>query len=119
MDDNRQSRLGNLPLAKERSAVLFVLLLAVLLFAGAAAGELRCDACGNVITGPYRIYQGQNLHESCYFKHYALRCAYCNREIVGRYTSFEGKDLHDECYLKRFARYCGICERPISGPATG
>ena len=49
------------------------------------ADPLLCSYCRRPITGSYMVYDGRNLHESCYLSHYAQYCGLCKAEITGQY----------------------------------
>jgi hypothetical protein len=94
-----------------------LLLFAFLYLAAAVqAGPLLCDQCKQPLVGKYTIFEGKNLHDSCFYKHYTIFCAVCKGPISGPYAIFEGKNLHDSCYNKAYAHYCSICGSAINGP---
>ena len=79
----------------------------------APAGSLKCDLCGQDITGQYIQSNGRNYHPECYEKHAALRCDYCGQIIKGQYlVDHWGNKYHKE--HERSVPACQYCGRLIS-----
>lgn len=102
-----------------RSVVLIFLLGALLLSpAGAKDSKLRCDYCGEPITGNYIVVDSHPYHIACYENHVALRCAVCGQIIKGEYyVDFWGDAVH--AYHKGDVPQCEYCGRFISDYTTG
>jgi hypothetical protein len=96
--------------------VVLVVMIVALPLTSALAQDLKCSHCGRVIEGPYVVFEGKNLHETCYANNYVEKCARCGDVITGPYTVYEGQSLHDRCYNDHYLSYCSICKGAIVGP---
>lgn len=75
----------------------------------------RCEKCGNILSGQYRILEGKNYCEPCY-EVICPRCKICNSIIEGEY--FTGNDKKSK-YCKKcydFYSHCADCGVP-AGPS--
>jgi hypothetical protein len=95
-------------------SVLCLLLLTVILLAGASSASIICDHCGRQITGQYIQYESGTYHVHCYENHLALRCAVCGGVIDGQYFVDSRDNIFHEFHQSEFSKceYCGcfICE---------
>jgi hypothetical protein len=91
----------------------------LLILAGAgpvlADSQLRCEVCGQPITGRYVEEGGHAYHEECYAKARAPRCAVCGEPILGPRIEWEGKSYHEKCYKDAIQPHCAVCGQPIEG----
>lgn len=100
--------------------IALIVLFGALLFptAGAKDSTLRCDYCGERITGDYIVVDSHLYHTACYENHIALRCAVCGQIIKGKYyVDYWGNAVH--AYHKDEVPHCEYCGRYISDYSTG
>jgi hypothetical protein len=86
--------------------------------AAAHAQPLLCDYCRRVITGPYLVYEGRNLHERCYYDHYARYCGICGAALSGQYLTNSWGDAVCAVHLGQYPT-CEYCDRLVAEPLTG
>ena len=82
------------------------------------ADPLVCNYCRRVITGDYRVYDGRNLHDSCYFNHYVTHCGICQSPISGQYLFNSWGDTVCAVHLGEYPM-CEYCDRLAAQPLNG
>lgn len=82
------------------------------------ADPLLCNHCRREITGSYLVFEGRNLHESCYSRYYAKHCGICKAEINGQYLYNSWGDVVCSVHLGEFPS-CEYCDRLVAPALTG
>lgn len=82
------------------------------------ADPLVCNYCRRVITGEYMVYDGRNLHDSCYYNHYVTHCGICQSPISGQYLFNSWGDTVCAVHLGEYPT-CEYCDRLVAPPLTG
>lgn len=82
------------------------------------AAAFSCSYCLRPITGSYLVFEGRNLHEVCYYTHFAKRCAICRGEISGQYLFNSWGDTVCAVHLGEYPT-CEYCDRLVAHPLTG
>jgi hypothetical protein len=95
-----------------------ILLLWLLPVAVSGADPLLCDYCRRMITGPYLVYDGRNLHEACYYQHYARHCGICSTVISGQYIFNSWGDTVCAVHLGEYPT-CEYCDRLVAPQLSG
>ena len=102
--------------ARHASRLLLPLLLLTLLGISPLPGDtLRCQVCGNAITGRYLEQDGHAYHESCYARAIAPRCPVCGEPVMQSRIDWEGKSYHEKCYQEKIQPHCALCGKVIEG----
>jgi hypothetical protein len=95
-----------------------MLFLSVVLVAELLADPLVCNYCRRVIEGPYIVFEGRNLHDSCYYNHYVTNCGICGAAISGQYLFNSWGDKVCAVHLGQYPT-CEYCDRLVAFPLTG
>lgn len=97
---------------------LVVLALWLLLAVGAVANPLPCSHCRREISGSYLVFEGRNLHETCYYNYYAKHCGLCKNEITGQFLFNSWGDVVCAVHLGEYPS-CEYCDRLVAPQLTG
>ena len=90
---------------------------ALLAICGTAAA-LDCDHCRRALAGQYTVYEGKNLHDRCYYDHYAQYCGICGEAITGQYYHNSWGDVVHAFHIGEFPN-CEYCSRLTAENLTG
>jgi len=90
---------------------------ALLAICGTAAA-LDCDHCRRELVGQYTVYEGKNLHDRCYYDHYAQYCGICGQAITGQYYHNTWGDVVHAFHIGEFPS-CEYCSRLTAEKLTG
>jgi len=100
-----------------RAGVVAAFLL-LFLVATATAGPLLCDHCRRPIQGTYTIFNGLNLHDSCFANHYAHYCTICGGIINGEFVYNSWGDTVHAHHANEYPM-CEYCGRLMAEKLTG
>jgi hypothetical protein len=95
-----------------------VMLCALLCLTAPEAQALDCDYCGRELIGQYTVYNNRNLHDSCYYRHFARICSLCGGVISGQYIFNSWGDVVHAVHIGEYAT-CEYCGRLTAEPLTG
>lgn len=82
------------------------------------ADPLICNFCRRPINGAYMVFDGRNLHEACYFNHYAQYCGLCSTEISGQYMYNSWGDTVCAVHVGEYPS-CEYCDRLVAPQLSG
>lgn len=82
------------------------------------AQPLLCNYCRRVLVGPYMVFEGRNLHDSCYNNHFVSHCGICRAAISGQYLFNSWGDTVCAVHLGEYPT-CEYCDRLVAPPLTG
>ena len=86
--------------------------------AEAQAEALYCDYCGRELIGQYTVYNNRNLHDSCYYRHFARFCTLCGGIISGQYIFNSWGDVVHAVHIGEYPG-CEYCSRLKAERLTG
>ena len=79
--------------------------------------QIKCDQCGDHISGTYNITNGKNYHENCYINNILEKCAICFKPVKNRYIKDFWGNIYHQSHSKNLSN-CENCNRLICKELT-